>query len=104
MKKINSLDKLKEKINDDSRKVIMFSTEWCGECKMNFLLLEEIIPLYPDTSFYKVDADELMLWEEDNDDIFKIKSVPTYHLYENKKLLNTLEGFANKDLIDKFLN
>ena len=102
MNKVN-LEELSKFIENSERGLVMFSTEWCGECKMNFPLIEKFEAEHSNTKFVKIDVDEAKLWQEDNNENYKVKSVPTYHLYENGQLVNEFEGFINPQKLKEIL-
>jgi thioredoxin 1 len=88
-------NKLKELENSDKESIVMFSTEWCGECKMNTLLLEDFQLNYKDVDFYKIDVDEQKLWAEEDSD-YQILSVPTFFVYKNKQKVSEHHGFITE--------
>ena len=96
MEKINR-EQLKELKNKNGRQFIMFSTEWCGECKMNCLLIEDMKDKLSELTLYKIDVDENNLWADDGDEEYKIMSVPTYQIMENGALVKEKAGFLTQD-------
>lgn len=96
MKKI----KLKEleKIAKSERALVKFSTKWCGVCKMNEPILAELEKEYGnEINFYEIDVDATKAWEEDGNEKFAIKLVPTYHYYHHGKKLWDVNNFQSKD-------
>ena len=102
---MNKIDlvKLNEIINEPKKNIIMFSTEWCGECKMNFKLIEDVEDQYPSITFSKIDVDEFKLWSDDENIEFSIQSVPTYFMYENGDLIKKHEGFLTPTQLEEFI-
>lgn len=88
----------------EGRVFIMFSTEWCGECKMNTPMIENIEGEFPNTKFFKIDVDENELWNEDGNQDYKIKSVPTFMIYEGGQLTIEHIGFSTPNKIKEILN
>lgn len=83
MKQINSTE-YKQIISDNEKKIIIFSSPWCGPCRMFKPVLEKIsedlqIPLYG------VNIDE----ESDLAAELNIRSVPTTFIY-NTSVTNIL--------------
>jgi thioredoxin 1 len=98
---LNKIEELKE---GNKTTLVMFSTEWCGECKMNKLLLEAIEENYKDILFVKIDVDEERLWADDGNDKYKIMSVPTFHIYKNGEPTREHVGFVSEHELKQFIN
>ena len=69
--------------------VVDFSAEWCKPCKAMAPLLEEMAKTYSDTVFVSVDIDVL---GDHLLDATEVKSVPTFKLFLNSKLLFEFSG------------
>ena len=102
MKKVN-LEELKEIIKSENKNIVMFSTEWCGECKMNTKLIEDVEGDYPTITFSKIDVDEFKLWTDDENTEFSIQSVPTYFIYENGEVVRKHDGFLTPTQFEEFI-
>jgi thioredoxin 1 len=102
METIN-LKKLEELKIKDGVRLVMFSTEWCGECKMNKLLLEDVESEYPEMEFYKIDVDEESLWADDGNDKYKIMSVPTFQIVGNNFSTREHVGFVSQHELKQFI-
>lgn len=100
MKKIK-LKNINDAIIKNENLVIVFSTEWCGQCKMAELLVNKIKGNYPNVVFVKMDVDDNDLW---NDKIIEIQSVPTFIGYKNKNIIFNKEGYQNEDNLIKLLD
>ncbi len=105
MEKIN-LKKLNELLKKEEKLFVYFSTEWCGECKMNKLVFDKFDDEKLDIKFVSIDVDEHELWSEDNNAFFKIKEVPTFKGFLKKKEIFHKANFTSepdlKILINKF--
>lgn len=101
MKKIN-LVQLKETINI-GKTFVMFSAEWCGECKMNFPMVEIVEKNTPEIKFVKIDVDQNELWDEDKNENFQIKSVPTFIIYQNGEKIIEHIGFSSLEKIEEIV-
>ena len=82
--------------------IIDFYTEWCGPCKMMTPMIEEIAKEYKDQlTILKVDIDKC----PDLIKKYNIMSIPTLlYLDKNKKVIDQISGFHNKDLLIKKTN
>ena len=79
--------------------IIDFYTDWCGPCKLISPMVEEIAKEYKDKVIVlKVNADNCPNLIRK----FEIMSVPTLlFLDKNKKVVNQISGFRNKDIFIK---
>ncbi len=94
LKQLNSL------VADKNKLLVMFSAEWCGQCKMNDIVIQEIKDNYPDIDFIEVDVDDNMLWDND---VLNIKSVPTFIGFSNRQTLFTEQGYQSKEDLIKLI-
>lgn len=101
MEKVN-LEKFKKTILE-KKTFVMFSAEWCGECKMNTPMIESKESLFPDINFIKIDVDENQLWSEDNNSEFNIMSVPIFMVFENGQKIREHIGFSSLDKIEEVI-
>ncbi len=91
---------MKQELKDieiDKGKVLVdFYADWCGPCKMQKAVLDE---LENDYKIYKINVDE-------NHDLTKkygILSIPTILLFENGELKEKKVGFTSKEELLKIL-
>lgn len=101
MEKLQSMDHYNEVINGE-RVILMFSADWCGDCKFIEPFLPRLEADYPEFTFIHVDRDEFIdLCQELN--IFGIPSFVAYHegkevgrfVSKDRKTLEEIEDFIN---------
>lgn len=75
----------------------LFAT-WCGPCRIQSAVLEEVVKTRPDINIAKVDVDE-------NPNIarsFGVMSIPTLILLKDGKMVNKHVGLMQSDDLIKF--
>lgn len=75
----------------------LFAT-WCGPCRIQSAVLEEVVKTRPDMNIAKVDVDE-------NPNIarsFGVMSIPTLILLKDGKMVNKHVGLMQSDDLIKF--
>ena len=75
----------------------LFAT-WCGPCRIQSAVLEEVVKTRPDMNIAKVDVDE-------NPNIarsFGVMSIPTLILLKDGKMVNKHVGLMQSDDLMKF--
>ena len=73
-------------------KVLDFSAEWCGPCKMLSPIIDELALEYTDVEIQKIDVDA-------NRDLaieYKVKSIPTLIFVKDDEILHKHVGSASK--------
>jgi thioredoxin 1 len=80
------------------KSVFYFTADWCGPCKMVRPIVEE---LKSEGFFIQIiDVDtEIKLAQK-----FKIKSIPTFILFEDQNEINTIIGAQTKQSLIGFIN
>jgi len=80
------------------KSVFYFTADWCGPCKMVRPIVEE---LKSEGFFIQIiDVDtEIELAQK-----FKIKSIPTFILFEDQNEINTIIGAQTKQSLIVFIN
>lgn len=74
-----------------------FWADWCGPCKMQGQILEEVSEKMPQFKIGKIDTSS----EEELAERFEITAIPTLVLMENGKVLKREEGLkAGQELIE----
>jgi thioredoxin 1 len=78
-----------EEIKSPNRTLVVFSAEWCGPCKAMNPLLDKA--LEDGQRIFKINIDEDVDYSWEN----HIRSIPTFILYEDEKLLTRHVGVFN---------
>lgn len=82
----------KEVLNCSGVVLVDFWAEWCGPCKMQLPVLEEISSEMTDVKVCKVNVDE-------NNELaikFGIRSIPTMMIFKNGEKVDQLVGLKQK--------
>ncbi|MEH7379593.1 thioredoxin family protein [Bacillus sp. JJ1533] len=101
MKKLEHIDQYQEVIQN-GKTILMFSADWCPDCRFIDPFLPEIESSYSDYTFYYVDRDEFI----DLCATLNVFGIPSFVAYEN----GTETGrFVSKDRktkeeIEQFIN
>lgn len=80
-------------------KIVKFYGEWCGPCKMLTPILNDLKKEYNFT-LEEVNVDNGIPEEYSN---LNIMNVPTLLIYKSGNLINRINGFVNKDVLNKIL-
>ncbi len=73
-------------------KVLDFSAEWCGPCKLLGPIIDELALEYTDVDIQKIDVDA-------NKDLaveYKVRSIPTIIFVKDDEVLHRHVGMASK--------
>lgn len=74
-----------------------FYADWCGPCKTQDPILEELEEEYPDVEFEKVDVDE----EQDVANEYQVRSLPTLIVENEDGIVERFVGVTQRgDLED----
>lgn len=88
-------------INSDTPVLIDFSAEWCGPCKIQAPILQELsIDMGEKVRIIKIDVDK-------NQEIamrYKIQSVPTLMIFKNGETKFRHSGVLNKEQLVTLIN
>lgn len=93
---------LKDLVGSDALTLIDFSAEWCGPCKMQAPILQDLKTKVGDkVRIVKIDVDR----NPDAASIYQVRGVPTLILFRKGEVLWRQSGVATTDqlkqLIDK---
>ncbi|SEO52787.1 thioredoxin [Halogranum amylolyticum] len=76
-----------------------FYADWCGPCKTQDPILEEIEGDYPDVSFEKVDVDE----EQEIANQYQVRSLPTLIVENDDGVVDRFVGVTQREDIEAAL-
>ena len=76
-----------------------FYADWCGPCKTQDPILEEVEEEYPDVSFEKVNVDE----EQDTANEYQVRSLPTLVIENDDGIVQRFVGVTQRDDIEDAL-
>lgn len=94
MKELNTSEFDTHVLENEGIVLVDFSATWCGPCKMQKPILEEL-ENEVDFGIYSVDVDQ-------NPDLagrYNVNAVPSMMLFKKGVLKNTLVGFQAKEVI-----
>lgn len=94
-----SIDSLYSVINQNEIAFISFQTKWCAPCRKMDPVIEQLKKENPEIGFLKVDMDKNKMLA----DKFKVKSIPTFFIYKNKKESWSATGYQEKEDVKKLL-
>lgn len=90
----------KEVLNSEVPVLVDFFATWCGPCKMMSPIVEELSKeMEGKAKVYKVDTDE----EQALAIKYGIMSIPTFIVFKNGKVVNTVVGMRDKEELIKLL-
>ncbi len=76
-----------------------FYADWCGPCKTQDPILEELEADYPDVSFEKVDVEE----NQDVANQYSVRSLPTLIVENDDGVVERFVGVTQRDDIEDAL-
>jgi thioredoxin 1 len=76
-----------------------FYADWCGPCKTQDPILEELEEEYPDVEFEKVDVDT----EQDVANEYEVRSLPTLIVENDDGIVERFVGVTQRDDIESAL-
>lgn len=84
--------------------VIDFFATWCGPCKMQAPIMDQLSDEMSEVSFYKIDVDE----NPQTAAKFNVMSIPTLLIKQNGSVVETVIGYHPKEqlknLLSKYVN
>jgi thioredoxin 1 len=99
MKSVSNDLELQNVLQEEGKKLVLFSADWCGPCKILKPNLEKISQEVTDLSILKANVSET----EEHTKRFGIKNIPTCILVENDQELGRFTGVKTPDQIKKFI-
>ncbi|WP_225333207.1 thioredoxin family protein [Halomicrobium urmianum] len=76
-----------------------FYADWCGPCKTQDPILEELEEDWPDVDFEKVDVDE----EQDVANEYQVRSLPTLVVENDDGVVERFVGVTQRDDLEEAL-
>lgn len=96
MRELDSMEFRSEVENGSGLSLVDFNATWCGPCKMQAPILEELAGEV-DYNIYGVDVDQC----PDIASQYNVNAVPSLMIFENGVLKETLVGFQSKDVLEE---
>jgi thioredoxin 1 len=76
-----------------------FYADWCGPCKTQDPILDELLGDYPDVELQKVDVDE----EQDVANEYQVRSLPTVVVENDDGIVERFVGVTQREDIESAL-
>lgn len=89
---INSAKEFDELVESGKNVLVDFYADWCGPCKMQAPIVEEIAEENSDVVVAKLNVDDV----EDVAERFNIVSIPTLLIFKGGKLVKNFVGVTMK--------
>ncbi|WP_343218094.1 MULTISPECIES: thioredoxin [Halobellus] len=80
-------------------RVLDFYADWCGPCKKQDPILEDLEAEYGDVDFQKIDVDE----EQDLANQYQVRSLPTVVVEQDGDIVDRFVGFTQREDIEAAL-
>ncbi|MFT4885386.1 MAG: thioredoxin 1 [Natronomonas sp.] len=77
-----------------------FYADWCGPCKTQDPILEELEEEFPDVDFEKVNVDE----EQDVANEYQVRSLPTLIIENDDGIVERFVGVTQRDDLENALS
>ena len=88
-----------EVLKTDKKVLVDFYAEWCGPCKMERPILEELSNDMKDVKFASINVDEA----EDLSQEYGIMSIPCLVVFENGKEVDRKVGLTSREELESML-
>jgi len=76
-----------------------FYADWCGPCKTQDPILEELLEDYPDVEFERIDVDEA----QDVANEYQVRSIPTVVVENDEGIVDRFVGVTQAEDIEAAL-
>ena len=93
MVNVKSLEEFKDIIYQNKDVVVVFSTYWCGPCKLMKPVFERVSEKFPEMVFIPVDAEAMLEISK----MYNVTSVPTIIHFKNGSIYQRTTGFMSQD-------
>ncbi|RLM53366.1 thioredoxin [Halobellus sp. Atlit-31R] len=80
-------------------RVLDFHADWCGPCKKQDPILEELMAEYGDVEFQKIDVDD----EQEIANQYQVRSLPTVVVERDGDIVDRFVGFTQREDIEAAL-
>lgn len=80
--------------------LVDFWATWCGPCKMQAPIIDQLSEELSDVEFFKMDVDE----NKETPAEFGIMSIPTLLVKKDGEVVDTLVGYHSKEQLEQVLN
>lgn len=97
---ITKTSEFEELIKQDDKCIIDFYAPWCGPCKTQTLILEELVIEFPNIKFAKLNVDFFIEISEQ----YGIKNIPTLLIFEKGRVVKEMIGLIKKDTLKNILS
>ncbi len=97
MKELDSKEFIEEIENGSGLCLVDFNASWCGPCKMQKPILEELGDKF---NIYGLDVDKA----KDIASKYNVNAVPSLMIFKDGVLKQTLVGFQAKDVLEEALS
>ena len=77
-----------------------FYADWCGPCKTQDPILEELEEAYPDVVFEKIDVDE----DQETANEYSVRSLPTLVVENDDGIVERFVGVTQHDQLEDALS
>lgn len=85
---------------DEGVALIDFWATWCGPCKMQSPIIEQVAESRSDVDFYKMDVDENPATAQS----IGILAIPTLLVKKNGEVVDRITGYTPADELNKILD
>lgn len=96
MRELDSMEFVNLVENGSGLALVDFNATWCGPCKMQAPVLEELASEV-DYPIYGIDVDEA----EEIASEYNVNAVPSLMIFKDGKLQETLVGFQSKEVLEE---
>jgi len=77
-----------------------FYADWCGPCKTQDPILEELESEYEDVVFEKIDVDQ----DQETANEYSVRSLPTLVIENDEGVVERFVGVTQRDQLEEALN